>query len=168
MFISATSKKEVKEQKSFRTVEISIKGDKNGKPDITLWLNGIQNNLDSSTRKYLSELLTKAYFDFDLGAIPRLKDEFETGGLISTKHLFEEIESSQILRLMFDTVLTFELTEEDAWEFSVMIKELLSLYAPTTKINTIGFWPDSRDRELLELIALQSGGEFFIVTDDNN
>ncbi len=62
----------------------------------------------------------------------------------------------------------FELTEEDAWEYSLRIKNLLSLYAPTTKINTIGFWPDSRDQELLELIALQSGGEFFLVTDSNN
>lgn len=62
----------------------------------------------------------------------------------------------------------FELVSEDSHKFSKEIARLLKRFAPTTKINTIGFWPQSQDRKLLETIARQTGGEFVFVGDDNN
>jgi hypothetical protein len=62
----------------------------------------------------------------------------------------------------------FELTTEDKKSFTQKIANLQRRFAPRTKINTIGFWPQSRDRELLRLIAKQSGGEFVFVADGNN
>ena len=61
----------------------------------------------------------------------------------------------------------FELTGEDTHRFSQKIANLLKRFAPTTRINTIGFWPTSQDRLLLETIARRSGGEFVSVTDSN-
>ncbi|RKY24158.1 MAG: hypothetical protein DRP62_04375 [Planctomycetota bacterium] len=57
----------------------------------------------------------------------------------------------------------FELTMEDAGKFSQKISNLLKSFAPTAKINTIGFWPQSNDRKMLEIIAEQSGGEALII-----
>jgi hypothetical protein len=62
----------------------------------------------------------------------------------------------------------FELTTEDEDRLSQKIANLQRQFAPTTKINTIGFWPQGRDRELLKLIAKQNGGEFVLVADGNN
>jgi hypothetical protein len=62
----------------------------------------------------------------------------------------------------------FELTTEDAQGFSRKVKELLKRFAPTTKINTIGFWPQISDRRMLDVIARQSGGEFIIIGDGDN
>ena len=59
----------------------------------------------------------------------------------------------------------FELTTKDVPRFSQKIVNLLKRFAPATKINTIGFWPQSQDRRMLETIARQSGGEFILVTD---
>ena len=59
----------------------------------------------------------------------------------------------------------FELTTEDAQKFSQKIANLLKRFAPATRINTIGFWPQSDDRRMLEAIARQSGGEFVFVRD---
>jgi Mg-chelatase subunit ChlD len=59
----------------------------------------------------------------------------------------------------------FELTTEDAQEFSQKVASLLKRFAPATRINTIGFWPQSDDRRMLETIARQSGGEFVFVRD---
>ncbi len=59
----------------------------------------------------------------------------------------------------------FELTTEDVQKFSQKIADLLKRFAPTTRINTIGFWPASDDRKMLETIARQSGGEFVFVRD---
>jgi len=59
----------------------------------------------------------------------------------------------------------FELTTEDAQKFSREIANLLKRFAPATRINTIGFWPASDDRKMLETIARQSGGEFVFVKD---
>ena len=59
----------------------------------------------------------------------------------------------------------FELTTEGTQKFSQKVADLLKRFAPTTRINTIGFWPQSDDREMLELIARQSGGEFVLITD---
>jgi len=61
----------------------------------------------------------------------------------------------------------FELTGDDTHRFSQKIANLLKRFAPTTRINTIGFWPTSQDRRLLETIARRSGGEFVSVTDSN-
>jgi len=62
----------------------------------------------------------------------------------------------------------FELTTEDEDRLSQKIANLQRRFAPMTKINTIGFWPQSRDHKLLEAIARQSGGEFVLVADGNN
>ena len=58
----------------------------------------------------------------------------------------------------------FELTTEDAQRFSQKIANLLARFAPRTRINTIGFWPQSDDRKMLEAIAKQSGGESVFIT----
>lgn len=57
----------------------------------------------------------------------------------------------------------FELTREGEKKFSQKVEELLAEFTPGTKINTIGFWPQSSDREMLRTIAEQSGGEFILV-----
>lgn len=57
----------------------------------------------------------------------------------------------------------FELTSEDAQSFLRRTANLLERFAPTAKINTIGFWPQDDDRNMLEIIARQSGGEFVFV-----
>lgn len=59
----------------------------------------------------------------------------------------------------------FELTAEDTQRFPQKVTSLLNRFALATKINTIGFWPTNDDREMLETIAGQSGGEFVFVTD---
>jgi len=58
----------------------------------------------------------------------------------------------------------FELTTEDAQRFSQKIANLLARFAPRTRINTIGFWPQGDDRKMLEAIAKQSGGESVFIT----
>ncbi|MCJ7777575.1 MAG: VWA domain-containing protein [Sedimentisphaerales bacterium] len=57
----------------------------------------------------------------------------------------------------------FELTSEDGRRFSQKVAGLLAKFAPRTRINTIGFWPQSGDREMLRTIARQSGGEFVLI-----
>ncbi len=59
----------------------------------------------------------------------------------------------------------FELTGQDEQRFSQKVARLLARFAPSTRINTIGFWPQSDDRKMLETIATQSGGEFVFVGD---
>lgn len=59
----------------------------------------------------------------------------------------------------------FELTTEDTQGFLQNIKMLLKQFAPETKINTIGFWPQDNDREMLRKIAQLTGGEFVIIED---
>jgi Mg-chelatase subunit ChlD len=59
----------------------------------------------------------------------------------------------------------FELTTEDAQRFPQKIANLQKRFAPMTRINTIGFWPQGNDRKMLEAIAMQSGGEFVFVAD---
>jgi len=62
----------------------------------------------------------------------------------------------------------FELTTEDTRRFPQKISNLLKKFSPRTKINVIGFWPAENDRNILETIAVQSGGEFVLVYDDNS
>jgi len=57
----------------------------------------------------------------------------------------------------------FELATEDELDFSKKLAEVLAKFAPGTRINTIGFWPQSSDCEMLRWIARQSGGEFVLV-----
>lgn len=61
----------------------------------------------------------------------------------------------------------FELTTKNRQRFGNQIANLLRRFAPKTKINTIGFWPQDGDRNMLEIIAKQSGGEFVFVTDSD-
>ena len=62
----------------------------------------------------------------------------------------------------------FELAATDAQKFPQKVSVLLRKFAPATKINTIGFWPQTDDRRMLEMLARQSGGEFIFVTDSLN
>ena len=62
----------------------------------------------------------------------------------------------------------FELATEDEQRFSQKVANLQRRFAPTTRINTIGFWPQGGDRELLEVIAKQSGGESVFVADGDS
>ena len=68
--------------------------------------------------------------------------------------------SSSIVYFLTDG---FELTTEDTPKFSQRITALLNRYAPQTIINTIGFWPTGSDRQMLETIAAQTGGEFIFI-----
>lgn len=61
----------------------------------------------------------------------------------------------------------FELTTENTQRFSQKTANLLKRFAPTTKINTIGFGTDGDDRKMLKTIARHSGGEFVFITDDD-
>ncbi len=54
----------------------------------------------------------------------------------------------------------FELSEQENWRFAHQVETMLRNNSVKTQINTIGFWPDERDRSLLEKIASQSGGRF--------
>jgi hypothetical protein len=62
----------------------------------------------------------------------------------------------------------FELTNDGAQEFSRKVSELRKRFAPTVRINTIGFWPQLSDRRMLEVIAEQSGGECVFINDGGN
>ncbi len=62
----------------------------------------------------------------------------------------------------------FELSAEDARMFSQKVTDTLKESAAAMKVNTIGFWPQNGDRELLETIAQQTGGEFILVADGYN
>ena len=58
----------------------------------------------------------------------------------------------------------FELAGEDEG-FSQQISRFLKRFAPATKINTVGFWPQSEDRRMLETISRQSRGESVFITE---
>lgn len=59
----------------------------------------------------------------------------------------------------------FELSTGDTQRFSQKIANILNIFAPGTKINTIGFGTTSDDRKMLEAIARQSDGESVFITD---
>lgn len=61
----------------------------------------------------------------------------------------------------------FELTPEDAQLFSQKLAAALK-ETPAVKVNTIGFWPQTGDRQLLETIAKQTSGDFVLVSDGYN
>jgi len=62
----------------------------------------------------------------------------------------------------------FELDETDADGFALQVLAMLARHCPGTKINTIGFWPGEKDRRILEMIAIHSGGEFKFIGDGVN
>jgi len=62
----------------------------------------------------------------------------------------------------------FELTPEDAQLFSQKIAAALKETTAPVKVNTIGFWPQTGDRQLLETIAKQTSGDFVLVSDGYN
>jgi Mg-chelatase subunit ChlD len=62
----------------------------------------------------------------------------------------------------------FELTPEDAQLFSKKISAALKETTAPVKVNTIGFWPQTGDRQLLETIASHTGGDFVLVSDSYN
>jgi len=57
----------------------------------------------------------------------------------------------------------FELTTESEQSFLQEAANLRRRFAPSTRVSTIGFWPQSRDRRMLEAMAGQSDGEFTVV-----
>jgi hypothetical protein len=60
----------------------------------------------------------------------------------------------------------FELTTEDEQKFLQEVADLRKRFAPATRINTVGFCPQSADRRMLEAIARRSLGEFVLVEHD--
>jgi len=59
----------------------------------------------------------------------------------------------------------FELTGEPAENFLRQTEVMQKQFAPSSQINTIGFWPQSGDRSLLDTLASQSGGQSVFVGD---
>ena len=57
----------------------------------------------------------------------------------------------------------FELNEQDNSRFAHQVETMLKSFAPGAQINTIGFWPEEKDKVLLDTIARQSGGRLTIV-----
>jgi len=64
--------------------------------------------------------------------------------------------SAEVIYLLTDG---FELIAENAQGFLRDIATSRYRLAPNTKINTIGFWPQPKDFEVLEAIAEQNGGQ---------
>ncbi len=54
----------------------------------------------------------------------------------------------------------FDLTQAGTETFAQQVEKLRKRLAPSVIINTIGFWTQTGDREILENVAKQSGGEF--------
>jgi hypothetical protein len=58
----------------------------------------------------------------------------------------------------------FELTTDGQQRFLQMVANLMARFAPSTSINTIGFCPIRQDREILKVMAKQTGGEFIFIS----
>lgn len=57
----------------------------------------------------------------------------------------------------------FELAGEDSKKFVRQVLALRKEFAPTTKMNTIGFLTSWQDCKILEEIAKQTGGECIFI-----
>jgi len=57
----------------------------------------------------------------------------------------------------------FDLQGDDTAQFSTLLGNLQKELAPMTRINTIGFWAQPEDSEILQLIAQKTGGEYINV-----
>jgi hypothetical protein len=53
-----------------------------------------------------------------------------------------------------------DLDRVDAAGFGQLVEDLRKNLAPATKINTIGFWAQPDDYEILQTVAQRTGGEF--------
>jgi len=62
----------------------------------------------------------------------------------------------------------FELSNKSALHFADEVEILRKKLAPETKINTIGFWTEPKDCELLKTIAGNSGGSFVRIDEQFN
>lgn len=58
----------------------------------------------------------------------------------------------------------FELDENET-DFSLTTQKMIGDIGTGTRINTIGFWPQEKDRLMLQEISRRSGGEFVLVDD---
>ena len=81
-----------------------------------------------------------------LASAMRLRDSFDN--------------SAQIIYFLTDG---FELTSRQSSRFLHKLLELKKNLAPRIKINTIGFWTQPGDCELLSKIARQTGGTFTLI-----
>ena len=54
----------------------------------------------------------------------------------------------------------FDLERTGAETFADQVEKLRQRLAPSVKINTIGFWTQKADRQILETVAERSGGQF--------
>jgi hypothetical protein len=61
----------------------------------------------------------------------------------------------------------FELANDESESLYKQAAGLIKRFAPSSKINTIGFWPTEQDRSILRAISALSGGECVIITDHN-
>ncbi|HPS55654.1 MAG TPA: VWA domain-containing protein [Sedimentisphaerales bacterium] len=57
----------------------------------------------------------------------------------------------------------FELAEENSDQFTNETTGLLEQFAPDTKVNTIGFWVQPGDGEILNVIAEKTGGSSILI-----
>ena len=53
-----------------------------------------------------------------------------------------------------------DLDRTDTADFALIVENLRKKLAPSTKINTIGFWAQPEDCEILQAVARRSGGRF--------
>lgn len=99
--------------------------------------------------------------------IDRIKAAGQTNAIVALERAVQIRDSSgsspAVIYFLTDG---FELTNQNNG-FAWRITNLLNRYAPETKINTIGFWPDRNDRMMLQTIARQSGGEFVIINQES-
>jgi hypothetical protein len=63
-------------------------------------------------------------------------------------------------QLMYFLTDGLDLDRVDTAGFGLIVENLRKNLAPATKINTIGFWAQPNDCEILQAIAQRTGGEF--------
>ena len=56
--------------------------------------------------------------------------------------------------------LDFQQHADGTRRFPLLVENLRKTLAPTTRINTIGFWAEYNDQKILQAVAKHSGGEF--------
>ncbi len=99
--------------------------------------------------------------------IDRIRASGQTNAMVALERAIQIRDSSGISpAVIYFLTDGFELTNQNNG-FAWRITNLLNRYAPETKINTIGFWPDRNDRMMLQTIARQSGGEFVIINQES-
>jgi len=68
--------------------------------------------------------------------------------------------SGQSAELIYFLTDGLDLEGADTARFGPLVESLRKRLAPTTKINTIGFWAQRADCEILQAVAKRNGGEF--------